>query len=121
MDDVLEEFVTQARQLDIELDFSFDSLDQLENLIIIKAGECDSKFENRAARYLGEVFRKTVGGIWELCLKDPKYVFFKLPVITGYSKHTIQFCPIEIITNFQARKESGLLKRAVDAHLEFKS
>jgi hypothetical protein len=32
-----------------------------------------------AARYVGEVFRKALGGHWRLRLNDPKYVFHDLP------------------------------------------
>jgi hypothetical protein len=69
---------------------------------------------------LGEVFRKTVGGRWELCLKDPKYLYFKLPVVSGYSDKPIEFCPIEVLANLIRKKEPGTLRRAVESHLKFK-
>jgi hypothetical protein len=121
MDDVLEPFVAAAQKAGFQLDYSIDSLMSLEQFLLAQPTAAgDSHLQNRAARYLGEVFRKNLGGKWELCLKDPKYLFYKLPVISGYSEMPIEFCPIEIIANFAGKKESGLLKRAVESHLEFK-
>lgn len=121
MDDVLESFIAAAQEAGFQLDYSIDSLSSLERFILAQADAAgESQLQNRAARYLGEVFRKSLGGKWELCLKDPKYLFYKLPVISGYSKLPIEFCPIQVIGNFVARKEPGLLKRAVESHLEFK-
>jgi len=121
MDDVLEPFVATARKGGFQLDYSIDSLLSLEEFLLAQGKAAnDSQLRNQAARYLGEVFRKNIGGKWELCLKDPKYLYYKLPVITGYSKMPIEFCPIEVIGSFIARKETGLLKQAVETHLEFK-
>lgn len=122
MDDVLELFIAAAQAAGFRFDYSIDSLSALERFMLVQSNPTsdNSELENRAARYLGEVFRRSLGGKWELCLKDPKYLYYKLPVIGGYSKLPIEFCPIEVIANFVARKESGLLKRAVESHLEFK-
>jgi len=69
---------------------------------------------------LGELFRKCVGGKWELCLKDPKYLYFKLPVLSGYSDKSIEFCPIEVLGSFVFKRELGMLRRAIESHIEFK-
>lgn len=121
MDDVLEEFVGTAAQAGFDLNYSTESLADLEKFIIANRDGSDRSFDNRAARYLGEVFRKVVGGKWELCLKNPKYMYFKLPVVSGYSAHPIEFCPIEMIANFKAKQNFGMLRTALDSHLEFKS
>ncbi len=121
MDDVLEPFIEKAKSAGFSLDYSIESLDALERELLSQpTNGDDGQLQNRAARYLGEVFRKNIGGKWELCLKDPKYLFFKLPVITGYSKLPIEFCPIEVVSNFMWKKELGLCKRAIESHLEFR-
>ncbi len=122
MNDVLEEFISDAKKDGINLDYSLSSLDQLE-LVILKNLDKEINVEvlkNRSARYLGEVVRKNLGGKWELCDKDPKYLYFKLPVITGYSNLSIEFCPIEMIRNFMRSKKMGMLKEIVESDMEFK-
>jgi hypothetical protein len=121
MDDVLESFLSEARSLGVTFDYSLTSLDLLETYILAQLnGRDDERLKNRAARYIGEVFRKTVGGKWELCQKDRKYLYFNLPVLSGYSDSPIEFCPIDVISDFVVKKELGTLRRAVEAHLEFK-
>jgi hypothetical protein len=121
MDDILESFLGEAEVAGFTLDYSLNSLSSLEQFMLAqpKLAE-DTRLQNRAARYLGEVFWKNVGGKWDLFLEDPKNLFYRLPVINGYSDRDIEFCPIHIIGNFIGKKELGLLKRAIDAHLEFK-
>ena len=121
MDDVLAKFIETASQAGFNLNYSVESLADLERFITANSTHSDSSFDNRAARYLGEVFRQLVGGTWELCLKHPRYMYFKLPVISGYSTQPIELCPIEIIGNFRAKQEPGMLRKAVEAHLDFKS
>lgn len=121
MEDVLKAFVATASQDGLNLDYSLDSLADLERLITANSERSDHTLDNRVARYLGEVFRKHVGGKWELCLKNPRYMYFKLPVVSGYSKHPIEFCPIEIVANFKFRPQAGMFMTAIEAHLEFRS
>lgn len=118
MDDVLEEFVAYARDSGVGLDYSLDSLAKLEGMIA-SHDRNDEKFLNRTARYLGEVFRKVVGGKWQLCLKEPNYLYYKLPVIAGYADVAIEFCPRMIVQNYNTRRKSGLLKIAVESHMEY--
>jgi hypothetical protein len=118
MDDVLEDFTGESQALGYEMDYSLESLDGLERLLIEKDAGDQSQLKNRAARYLGEVFRRNVGGKWELCLKDPKYLYYGLPVLTAYSSTGIEFCPIELIENFMFKREPGMLQRVVRGDLE---
>jgi hypothetical protein len=56
-----------------------------------------------------------------LCLKDPKYVYFKLPVISDYATTPIEFSPISIVGNYMIRRRPGLLRTAVEANEEWKA
>ena len=118
MDDVLDAFISEARSRGFALNYSLESLESLETLLLSQHGPGDDGvlLKGRAARYLGEVFRKAVGGRWELCLKDPAYLYFKLPVISGYSASGIEFCPVEVLTNFLHARKKGLLRQAVESH-----
>lgn len=122
MDDVLEDFIRTASDQGVKLDYSLESLDALEELLVLtwRDGDAGELLKNRAARYLGEVFRKRLGGRWDLCLKDPKYLYFKRPVISGYSPLGIEFCPIEVVANFLHSRRACTLRTTVDSHLEFR-
>lgn len=124
MDDVLTMFLEEvSTQLhNCHLDFSLDSLCCTERFLLQICKE-DPDLEmhiNRVARYIGEVFRKTVGGKWELCLKDPKYLYYGLPVISGFSDLPIEFCPIEVTRNFVRSRRLGLIRNAIESNIEFK-
>jgi hypothetical protein len=121
MDDVLEPFIGGAAAQGYLLDYSLDSLAELERYWRATGEkQRDGTAANRAARYLGEVFRRCVGGTWRLCDKGPRYVYHGLPVIGGYASVDIEFCPIQVFGNFVASGESGMLRRAVESHFEFR-
>lgn len=121
MDDVLEAFVATANARGFALDYSLESLAGLEQQWLETGdGERDGSAANRAARYLGEVFRRKLGGHWRLCEKGSRYLYNGLPVIAGYANLDIEFCPVEVFANFVARRERGMLRRAVESHLEFR-
>jgi hypothetical protein len=122
MDDVLEVFIEEARQAGVTLDYSEKSLDAIEPYLkekLAAEGNRDG-LRNQAGRYVGETFRKLIGGKWELCLKAPNYLYFKLPVISGYSAEPIEFCPNAVVDNFLGWQKPGTLKRAFAAHEEYK-
>jgi hypothetical protein len=70
MDDVLREFLDEvAAQAGVALDFTTESLDRLElaiDILLSRPGAEVDTVRNRAARYLGEAFRRHIGGTWAL-------------------------------------------------------
>jgi len=122
MDDVLDVYVGTAAAQGYALDYSLDRLAELERYWR-ETGEssADGTLANRASRYLGEVFRRRLGGTWRLCDKGPRYLYNGLPVIAGYANMDIEFCPVEVFASFVARGEAGMLRRAVESHLEFRA
>ncbi len=120
MNDILQQFCIAAADSGFPLDFTMNNLAVLEDYLLSQRPERDRQFANRASRYLGEGFRKYIGGKWELILDDPKNLYFKLPVITDYSDRKIQFAPTEVVANFIARPERGMFQRAIESHREFK-
>lgn len=112
MDDVLDDFVGEAGALGYRLDYTEGSLDALESFVLQRLHSDEEQVKNRAARYLGEVFRKRVGGHWDLYMDNPDDLHYRLPVITGFSKVDFDFCPIEIVVNFTVKQERGILQRA---------
>lgn len=119
MDDVLEPFVEAADSAGYKLDYSLDSLAELERYYADQHGQEDEGLLlNRGARYLGEVFRLTVGGQWRLSV-TPRGLYFKLPVITDYSDNSLEYCPIAVFEGFAARRNSGSLRRSLEVNLPY--
>ncbi len=120
MDDVMEVFLAFAMSKGFKLDYSISSLDDLEVFIDGSGdGARESELLNHCSRYLGEVFRKNLGGSWDLCIDDPKNINFKLPVINRFSEIDLEFCPLAVVGNYVARKKRGMLREAVEVNRKF--
>jgi hypothetical protein len=90
MDDALAEFFDRLPE-DVrrDLDYSPRSLDVLERWLLEHyAGPKDllvpaeSRNLDGVARYIGETFRKNIGGHWTIDLDNPKNAYFGVPVLT---------------------------------------
>ncbi len=119
MDDALDEFFDQLPQ-DVRrnLDYSPRSLDVLERWLLDHYSgsqallvPSESKTLDGAARYIGETFRKTIGGYWTIDLDNPKNVFFGLPVLTGYRVPT---APITLATTSTHRRTGTFLRTVLE-------
>ena len=62
---------------------------------------------DRLARYLGEVFRTTLGGKWDIELTDVKDAFFGLPVI---KTPVGTYCPLTLVTATVDRRRGDYLE-----------
>jgi len=114
MDDILEAFIEQAEGYGYRLDYSLNSLDQLETYAIKMDAKPLSDFHGHASQYLGETVRKCFGGHWNLSLnmKENSLNYGK-PVIIEHTKYDVEFPPYQIFRNFLIRPIHGVLKRAV--------
>ena len=92
MDDVLEQFKELLpSKVVAKLDASPESLNDLEAWILqsypdsqaVKA-EKNTTLIDGAARYLGEVLRSNLGGIWDIRWGKPTDVNNGIPLIVGY-------------------------------------
>ncbi|MCC5088753.1 hypothetical protein [Xanthomonas campestris] len=120
MDDALEGLIAAAAAEGISLDYSLDSINSLEILIDIFYGKPGATRNlTRCSSYLGEMFRREIGGHWDLCQDDPRNIYYKLPVITNFSAIRADFCPIAIIENYITRRRRGLLRGALEVNREF--
>jgi hypothetical protein len=127
IDNVLEEFVKQfqagERQL---LNLSPESLDIVERWLLAtypntKAAiaKSESIAINKAACYVGETFRKQLGGHWDINITDSKYVYYGLPELRGDSKATTPICPHTLVTASIDRKTGIFLKTVLKNSKEF--
>lgn len=79
-----------AQKQNLNLDYSIDSLDTLENWILNNYDEIKKLIEDRQMLdyltvYIGETFRKHIGGKWFIDLKNKKNVYYSMPVLTDPS------------------------------------
>ncbi len=118
LDDYLEEFIEVAKENNYELDYSYNSLDELEKFALQFDFTYESDFYSGASRYYGETIVKKFGGKWIISndIKDNS-IYFGFPVIIGHTKFDIQFSSFHVMRNFLALKKIGLLKSAIESHI----
>jgi hypothetical protein len=118
MDDALGRFLASLPQRTREhLDYSPESLDALEDWILATYPSVDamraadqSRLVDGIARYIGETFRKHIGGRWDIQLEDPKALYFGRPILTGYSDGPL--APLSLATA-TAHRRTGVYLRSV--------
>ena len=79
---------TFAKENNLKLDYSIESLDELEKWILGNYKKVNDLIEDRKMLdyltvYIGETFRKYIGGKWFIDLKNKKNVFYSMPVLTS--------------------------------------
>ena len=79
-----------ANEQKLKLDYSIQSLDEIEGWILdnykeIKDLTNDSKMLDYLTIYIGETFRKYIGGKWFIDLKNKKNAYYGMPVLTDPS------------------------------------
>jgi len=122
MDDALERFLEGIEEpARSQLDLSLTSLDVLEAWVLARYRNPDElmKPEERqvldgVARYVGETYRKQLGGRWQIRLDDPKYAFFGLPELTGFSERPSPICPHSLATAMTDRRSGTYLSTILE-------
>ncbi len=130
MDDALELFIAEIEKSNhtelLPLDYSWESLNRIESICnlyfdgeILKEYSIDL-FRTKIARYLGETLRKRMGGTWTFC-ENPKDVSYGFPEIGTIDNMNPEYAynPFETFRIYQIRRKSGLIRRAVESHLEY--
>jgi hypothetical protein len=125
MDDALERlFKMVPPELRARLDFSPASLDALEAWILERyastnamLGQSESLIVDGLARYIGETFRKAIGGRWEIRLDDPKYVFYGKPQLTGFSDRPTPVGPLSLATASADRRTGRFLSGVLASYM----
>ena len=106
MEDALEEFLARLPiEVRERLDGSPASLGALEAWLLKRYPTMDAILEaeeashlDGTARYVGEVFRKALGGHWRLRLDDPKYAFYGIPELWFLEKKDTPLAPPALVT-----------------------
>ena len=122
MDDALDRFVDGiAEPTRSQLDFSPASLDVLEAWVLERYRSPEELMKAEAknvldgvARYIGEAYRKQIGGRWQIRLDDPRYAFFGLPELTGFSERPTPICPHSLATAMTDRRNGTYLRTVLE-------
>ena len=93
------------------IDYSPASLDILEGWLLSRYSskedikrESESIIFDGSARYLGEAFRKTLGGRWIINFKDRADIFYGIPQLSDMSGQEVPFSPLTTVTACFSRR-----------------
>lgn len=119
MDDCLEQFIAQFPPRDQHrLDYSPSSLDIVEAWILRVYADTDAMLArseaqavNRAACYVGETFRKVLGGKWDIRFDDPNFVYHAMPIITRANDPE---CPLTLVAAAADRRTGNYLRMVLE-------
>jgi len=125
MDNALEEFINIFKKDEnINLDFSPNSLDKVEKWIL---NNFDSKEDllksknkyllNMIAVYIGETFRKNIGGKWKLDIDNEKSAYFNLPILTDSPKINSPVAPHTLATACISREKGNYISTILNNKL----
>jgi len=128
MDDAIERFLGGMRsEIRGRFDFSPGSLDVLERWILEHYASTDAMLAmseihivDGLARYIGETFRKAIGGHWEIRLDDPSYVFYAKPQLTGFWNKPTPVSPLPLATASADRRTGQFLSGVLASYLRDK-
>jgi hypothetical protein len=122
MDEFLGEFTEQqARTNQVQLDYSPESLRVVEQLILDKYPNTKAMLTsseavrvNGLACYIGETFRKALGGQWDVRLDDPKLAFFGVPILERRNPPSFVECPLSLATAAADRRTGEYLSTVLE-------
>ena len=125
MDDAIDHFLASApAAVRTRLDSSKESLVALEEWLLERYASTDEMLVSSesfvidgAARYVGEIFRKALGGRWELPLGDPSYVFHGRPQLVGFPAATTPVSPHSLVTAAADRRTGRFLLGVLESYL----
>ncbi|MED5524842.1 MAG: hypothetical protein VX447_08830 [Pseudomonadota bacterium] len=126
MDAAIDSFISRISLEDkSKLDFSIDSLCTIENWILQNYSSSDevknmsnSQMVDGAARYIGETFRKILGGKWFIDYSDKDNVFFGLPQLKDMKNQKAQICPLTLVSASASRRKGNFLINILRSHLK---
>ena len=113
-----------AEKEGLNLDYSMQSLDDLEAWILAHYEDhhaliADHKMLDYLTVYIGETFRKHLGGKWFIDLKNKKNVYYSMPVLTDPSyRGEVYIAPMTFATACISRKDGQYISRILKNNLE---
>lgn len=113
-----------AEKEGLNLDYSMQSLDDLEAQILAHYEDhhaliADRKMLDYLTVYIGETFRKHLGGKWYIDLKNKKNAYYSMPVLTDPSYRGVVYkAPLTYATACISRKDGQYISRILKNNLE---
>ena len=124
MDYFTEEF---AKEQSLILDYSMESLDDLEAWILdhfddAKELIAEGQLLDYLTIYIGETFRKYIGGKWFIDLENKKNAYFSMPVLTDPSyKGVVYKTPMTYATACISRKKGNYISTILKNNMEMEN
>ena len=124
MDYFTEEF---AKEQGLILDYSMESLDGLEAWILDHFDEAkeliaEGQLLDYLTIYIGETFRKYIGGKWFIDLENKKNAYFSMPVLTDPSyKGVVYKTPMTYATACISRKKGNYISTILKNNMEMEN
>ncbi|AVM69461.1 hypothetical protein C3V36_09530 [Lachnospiraceae bacterium oral taxon 500] len=114
MDEFTDEF---AKENHLILDYTLASLDDLEKWILEHYSDAheliaDAKILDRLGIYIGETYRKYLGGKWVIDLKNKKNVYYAMPAVSDpYYQDKLCISPMPDATACISRNRGNYISR----------
>lgn len=115
MDDDIEKLKREVSEFS-NLDFSVNSLEIIENWILknFKSKEelliDNNKFLlDKMSKYVGEVFRKNLGGKWYLELENKNDAYYGIPAVKGGHDMSSPIAPATLLTACISREKGDYI------------
>ena len=113
-----------AQEQNLTLDYSMQSLDDLEAWLLTHYDNHhvlmeDKKLLDDLTVYIGETFRKHLGGKWFIDLKNKKNAYYSMPVLTDPSyRGEVYIAPMTFATACISRKDGQYISRILKYNIE---
>ncbi|BBA08705.1 Uncharacterized protein STO1_011010 [Streptococcus oralis subsp. tigurinus] len=113
-----------AQEQNLTLDYSMQSLDDLEAWLLTHYDNHhvlmeDKKLLDYLTVYIGETFRKHLGGKWFIDLKNKKNAYYSMPVLTDPSyRGEAYIAPMTFATACISRKDGQYISRILKYNIE---
>lgn len=116
-DKSLEGFLALGQSFNLKLDYSIDSLDDVEKLLVtLKDRPGFDQLKGDAWLYIGQCICKSWGGHWKVSRDTEHYRdHYMLPVVTGFSRFNDEYCPMLEVDHFLAYSKKSFFKSAIEA------
>ncbi len=119
MDECIEEFLAfLPSDVQKRLDYSPSSLSTLESWLLTKYArvkeimlDSERSTLDHASRYVGETFRKNIGGIWTIDQDNRDNAFYRIPVLQ--KKDLWTECPVTLVTASLDRRTGRYIEKVL--------